>query len=555
MTTLTPEEVTAWLEDPAAIRGTLVEVAVRPFGESTDITRYLSSFGYTTNGADIPAHTAYEAALRGSVKYTERFDITGSGALSVGDIEINNITGEYDSWLNDVWVNRNIKAYVGDIKWSRDKFIQIFDGVVADIDSRNLQSITIKVRDKVQRLNTPISELNYSDIYPYPASSNLTPHYDPTDPNNVVPDLAIPMAFGELHNVTPILVDKANLVYMLNYGTINGIVEVRDNGIPLVLNKGYTVDVSKGTITMLYSPMGTLTVSVQGDATGTYSNTAASLIRKLVISYGKVVPNPTTGAPTTRSGTMIPGSSPPIGYPIVTPSPDRFVEGTDIDTANFDAFNSANTQPLGVYVPSKENLLSTCQWLANSVGASLCLTRSGKLKLLKLSSPPVGTPIVISKDMYKFGSLQIVDRTNVSGAIKLGYNKNWTVEANLLTDIPVEHRRIFAEEWSTIGVFNSTAITTYKLTGLPAQENTLLLTQYDAAIEAARRLSLWSVPHTIYKVTGTSVLLDLQLGDPVQLIGSRYGLTGATGVGVGTVISLQPNWSTGVASVDVEIFI
>jgi hypothetical protein len=552
MTILTNAEVTDWLNNEYAIRGTLVEVTVNVGG--SDITRYLSTFPYTTGSVDTPANTCYDSIVTKGLSYTEALDFSGAGSLSIGDIELINHDGEYDDWLNDVWVNKTIKAYVGDVTWPRNKFIQIFDGVVAGIDSKNSRTLNIKIRDKLQRLNTPISELNYSDVYPYPDSTNLTPAYNPADVNSIVPDVALPVTFGEVHNVTPILIDPGNLVYLLHYGPISGVIEVRDNGIPL--NSGgtaYTVNTTLGTLKMLYRPMGQLTVSLQGDNAGGYRNTVASVIKRLVTGYGKVVPNPSTGTPTTRSGTIIPGSSPPIGYPVVTPSPDRFVDGTDIDTANFSAFDATNTQPIGFYAPSKENLLSTCQSLAYSVGASLTTTRLGKLKLLKLVSPPVGTPFIIDTSMYKYDSVQISSITEVVGAIKLGFNKNWTVEQNLQTDIPPDHRRMFAEDWSTVSVFDADTISKYKLTGLPFKQDTELQVQSDAAVEANRRLNLWKTPHPIYKISGFTPLLDLQLGDPVQLVCPRYNLTGATGVGLGTVVYLQPNWSTG--TVEVGVFI
>jgi len=550
MTTLTTQQITDWLNDDTAIRGTLIEVQVLPNGSGSDITRYLSTFGYTTSPTDSPSNITYDSLLMGGIRFTERMDIMGSGSLAVGDIELNNLSGELDPWINDVWANRKVKAFVGDAKWSRDKFIQIFEGIVVDIDSRNPNTISLKIRDKMQALNTPITELNYSDIYPYPGSSNLTAHYDPSDVNSITPDLALPMTFGEVHNVTPVLIDPGNLVYIVNYGSISGIIEVRDNGIPLTYPTAYSIDVAKGTIKMNYQPMGVLTVSLQGENATGYKDTCASLIKRLATGFGKVVPNPTTGTPTTRTGTVVPGSIPPIGAPVITPSPERFVDGVDIDTSNFSTFEAANAQPMGVYIPSKENLLTVIQGLAKSIGAALCPTRGGKLRLLKLESPPTGTPFVIEPHMYKLDSLQITNRTSVTGSIKLGYNKNWTVEQNLLTNIPPEHRKMFAESISTIGVFDTTTLDKYKLTGLPQTEETYLITQRDASIEANRRLALWKTPHTIFKIVGLSPLFDLQLGDTISITNPRFGLESGK---LGTVVSLQPNWVA--ATIDVEFFI
>ena len=488
--------------------------------------------------------------MSSGIRFTEKMDIFGSGTMSVGDIEIFNIDGELDSWVLDIWVNREVKAFIGDIRWSRDKFIQVFEGTVSDIDSRNSSTLNIKIRDKLQVLNTPISELNYSDIYPYPNSSNLSPHYDPTDVNNTVPDITIPMIFGEVHNVTPVLIDAANLVYMLNYGKINGIIEVRDNGIPIKTPSGYTIDADKGTIKLNYQPMGTITVSLQGESATGYFDTCATLIKRLVTGFGKVVPNPITGAPTTRTGPVVPGSNPPIGAPVITPHPDRFIDGVDIDTDNFAAFNIDNPQPMGVPIQSKENLLSTITSLSKSIGGCLTTGRDGRLRLIKLESPPKGTPFVIEDYMYKLDSIQITNRTPVVGAVRLGYNKNWTVQQNLLTNIPQEHRKLFAEPISIISVFDSAVLDRYKLTTLPILEETYLIAQTDATREANRRLSLWSESHTIFKISGFSPLFELKIGDTIYITNPRYGLKDGK---LGTIVSLQPNSAN--LTVELEFFV
>ncbi len=546
MAILTAEEITAWLNSSSAIRGTLIEVDVRIQGDLVDSTRYLSTFSYTTGASDTPSNTCYESIVEGGLKYTEKMDIGGNASLSIGDVELKNINGEFDSWLNDTWMNRPIRAYVGDIRWPRDSFFLVFDGVVADIDSRGRDTINIKIRDKLQRLNTPLSELKYSDVAPYPDASNVTPYTDPTDPNDIVPELFLPSSFGEQHNITPILIDTGNLTYIANYGPIQGIGEVRDNGVPLIpASNSYTVDVNKGTFTMLYQPFGLITCSVQGDNVPqswdtfvpgvTYRQTAGSLIRRIVTGYGKCVPDPITGVPTT------------------TPSPERFTED-DIDIDNFEEFEATHPQPVGVYSASRENMLTICQQLAASVGAQISMSRVGKLRLTKLSSPPLGDPTIITEDDdMVINTLSIVRRTEVQGSVKLAFTKNWTIQQGLQTNIPYDHKKRFAEDYSTVIKADADTINKYKLTGYPAQQETLLNSQPEAYDEALRRLNIVKDPHYIYKFTGFPWLLDLRLGDTVQIVSDRFALSGELGVGLGTVISLQPDWNT--CNVEVEVFI
>lgn len=545
MSVLTTQQFTDWLNDPSAIRGTLIEVD--PIVAGTPTTRYLSTINYTTSPADSPANIYYDSIVIGGLKYTEKLNYgpSTSAGLSVGDIELSNPNGEITSWLDDIWTNRRIKVYIGDPRWPRDSFVVIFDGVVAGIDTRNRGSINIKIRDKLQRLNTPIFELKYSDVAPYPDSSNVTPYTDPTDPVDIVPEVFLPVIFGEVHNITPIMIDTGNLVYMVNYGNTKGIIEVRDNGVPLEAN-AWTFDSTKGTIKMLFQPSGTLTCSVQGDnvsqswdtfASGiTYRQTAGSIIRRMVTGYGKTIPDPVTGTPT------------------AIPSPDRFIDGTDIDSANFSAFEASNQQPIGFFSVSRENLLSSCQDIANSIGAQIYMSRQGKLRIIKIVSPPIGTPRIIDElaDMMA-GSLQISDRTTIVGSVKLGFTKNWTVETSLLTNIPYDHKQLFAEEYSTVIKADYNTINANNFTTYPPQENTYQITQPGAYAEADRRLSLFKIPHSVYSFTGFAPLFDLQLGDTVQILSNVYKMDGSAGIGLGTVVSLQPDWTNG--KIQVGVFI
>ena len=201
-----------WLEDPASIRGILVEVTVKDllgkYGTAnTDVTLYLSNIGYTTSTADV----SYLPYLTGSLQTTESLSIDGGLSMSFGDIEISNPNGELDSWLDStqfIWVNRNIQVYLGDPRWTatnladvRTVFEKIFDGVIADVDSAARETLNIKVRDKLERLNTPLT-------------ANTLGTYGTWASGQTNQDSIRPIVFGEVHNMSPLLIDPSLLEYM-----------------------------------------------------------------------------------------------------------------------------------------------------------------------------------------------------------------------------------------------------------------------------------------------------------------------------------------------------
>jgi len=200
-----------WLEDQTSIRCLLVEVTAWNVATSAETSFYLSSKGYVTSDSAV----TFLPYLTGTLQTTESISIDGSLSMSFGDIQIANDNGDLDSWLDYtkyIWVNRGIKVYLGDPRWastlaniqSSTTFEKIFDGIIADIDSSARESINIKVRDKLQRLN-------------YPLTDNILGIYGTWAGGQTNQDTIRPLIFGEVHNMSPILVGgTASPEYMFN---------------------------------------------------------------------------------------------------------------------------------------------------------------------------------------------------------------------------------------------------------------------------------------------------------------------------------------------------
>ncbi len=985
-------DFTAWLNDPAAVRIVLVEVGVKSGGLET--TRFLSTGAYTTSSSDSPANQYYDPVITTGIKFTEQLDLQGQGNLSVGDIEIANYNGERDDWLDDVWDNRSVKAWIGDPRWIRSDFQMIFNGVVATIGSRGRDVLNLSLRDKLQRLNTPATDVKVGGS-------------DPTS------DDVLCLSFGEVHNVTPQVTNATTLEYQVHDGAIEGCFEVRDNGKPVAATHNFAT----GRFTLNRSPAGTITASVQGDKFGgTYRTTIASLVRRIVTGYGKIsdrfgattplpageynigvpalesftrastatyigidgrmktaainepridystgtwkllvenadtnfcefsehftttawaktrstvmqnpisaplAPNDTrsmdklvvdktaatthsilqssigsfqigdmvylsiyaapaehtqlylqinstgaafggsrgakfdllTGVVSNKSASIVDSGSRNMGNGVwhcwvasvadgvgtaaaaifvasptgtgatgitlatangvdgiyiwgcsmtkgkssYIPSTDAFVSRAstgryvnsaglivaastnvarieydqntlhlkgllrevsavnsvtyseqfqqsawpkarsnitadammapsgavtadkltedatladnhgivrsysaaasttytwsifvkagertftriqwggfanqvasviltvnlltgeftstdpsrttvemfpngwwrlsatttsiasavtispsiyiaeslgsitydgdntsgiyiwggqveigsfptsyiftttasvtrsadvttsvpgvraadfanmydDIDLANFTAFDIANTQPVSVYADGRTNVLTMCQELASSIGAQLVMSRLGKLRLIQLSIPGTGTPVQIDSTQMVERSIRVASRPLVKGSVMLGFNRNYTVQAGLLTSIPELHKSLLTSEWLTTTKKDTEVIDAYKLNEAPIQSNTALIAKVHADVEAQRRLDLWKVPRSVIQFEGTADLLQtLELGVAATITHPRFGLSaGKTGI----VISLAPDWLTGRVSVGVLV--
>jgi hypothetical protein len=495
-----------WLgNEDIAIRAILVEVGVVAGGIQT--TLYLSTTGFTTSPTDTPANRAYLPMIAGGVSFNESISIDGRVSMSYGDIELYNLGGEFDNWLNYVWAGQPITIFIGDMRWARSDYRTVYSGVVTGVDSRSRNRINLKLSDKLQRLNAPISET-------------------PLGGSTANKDQLIPLLFGECHNISPLLVDPVTNEYQVHNGPIEGVFEVRDNGVPVQ----YTQTAISGKFRLLNAPVGTITCSAQGDkrdidgTTVSYSNRVTQIIRRIVTRYGHG---------TAASGYLA----------------GKFTTA-DLDETQLATFDAANTQAVGIYCKDRENTLEVCNRLAASIGAQVTMSRAGKMRIVKLDPVNVvSTTNIGPKDMAEM-SLAMASMPPVVAAVKIGYCKNYTVQTGLQTGIPQEHIDLFAREWLETAQKDYTIALTYKQFSDPEMIQTQLLTASDAAAEATRRLNMFKVQRKVLRYDGMRHLLLQELGAGQTITHSRYGLW--TGV-KGQIISISTDWIT--AKVDIEVLI
>lgn len=457
----------------------------------TDIPRYISNIAYMTLPSDQPPNLRYRPCVARGFAFRERLSLDGNASISAGDIEIQNEDGFFDDWLNDIWVNRKIRVYIGDVNWRREDFRLQFSGVIAAIASSAPGRLNIVLRNKMERLNTPATE----DVL-----GGETPNKD----------RLLPVMLGENHNVEPLLVDPANHEYMIHAGAMERIIEVRDNGVPLT---AVVENLAEGKFRLGATPAGTITVSAQGRTP--YKNTVAGLVTTLAMEYG---------------------------------TPTERLESTDIDEAAMAAFDAAHPQPVGISLANRTNVMQACQQLAASLGAQVVMSRQGLLRIVKIALPGVGAARKILPSDYVAKSLTIKQRTEVVSGFKLGYCKNWLVQTSLNTGIPPEHKDLFAQEWMTVTARDPSVAEAYRLYAEVPQFDTLLLSDSDAQDEVERRLALWSVQRTVYSVTGYPQLLSSELGDKVELFGDRWELEDGK---EGIVIGVDRDWIAGRCSLEI----
>lgn len=490
----TVSEILTWLNTPGHIKCILADIT--EVGNSPVANFFLSNLAYFGD------NQSYNAAITGGLSFGESLNVDGQASLSYGSLEFVNADGIHDDYLTYVWNKRPIKVYLGDPSWPKSDFVLIFDGLIQEITAPNENTLSFILFDKLQRLNDPISERTLADT---------------TYSQNTL-STVLPLLFGEAFNIQPLLVDNGSTsglgqVYMVHDGAINGLIEVRDNGVPITV----TESDGTGTFTLLTKPFGTITCSAQGKTP--YTNTVAGIITQLVKNYG-----------TTEN---------------------RFTD-SEISFSDF-----TNVSPVGLYCSERTNILEACNQLAKSLNANLicpAITVTGdvvdtsKLKLVEIKAP-TGTPKYYLDDTNMvINSLSISQMFPVKPSIKLGYCKNYTLQSSVAAGVNPASK--FDAEWWYADQVNTVKKTLYRDSGNVTEEQTLLITTTGADTEAQKRLDLWQTQRYIVSADYLPHLMFVQLGDIVQVTSDRFGLSGGK---LGLVYSVTRNWITGFINIGVLV--
>lgn len=490
----TVSEILTWLNTPGHIKCILADIT--EVGNAPVANFFLSNLAYFGD------NQSYNAAITGGLSFGESLNIDGQASLNYGSLEFVNAGGVHDDYLTYVWNKRPIKVYLGDPSWPKTDFVLIFDGLIQEITAPNENTLSFTLFDKLQRLNDPITERTLADT-----------SYSQNTLGTILPAL-----FGEAFNIQPLLVDNGSTsglgqVYMVHDGAINGLIEVRDNGVPITV----TESDGTGTFTLLTKPFGTITCSAQGKTP--YTNTVAGIITQLVTGYG-----------TTEN---------------------RFSAG-DLDFSSF-----TNTSPVGLYCSERTNILDACNQLAKSLNANLIcpsITVTGdvvgpsKLKLVEIKVPIATPKYYLDDTNMVINSLSISQMFPVKPSIKLGYCKNYTLQATVAAGVNPASK--FDAEWWYADQVNTTAKSLYRDSGNVTEEETLLITTAGADTEAAKRLALWQQQRYIISADYLPHLMFVQLGDIVQVTSDRFGLSGGK---LGLVYSVTRNWITGFINIGVLV--
>jgi hypothetical protein len=484
-------QFTAWLAADNKERVLLVEADA--YSGGSVVTRYFSNRGFVSAPADTPASTAYDDIVTAvpNIRSAMAEVFRGRSLVSFGDIEIDNSGGSRDGWLLDGWDGRPVKMYLGDASWPKSDFRLVFSGATEDISASGNNALVLRVRDRQHLLDVPLQTNRVGGT-------------------GSTKDQRLPVCYGEVKNVEPVLVDAATRKYQVHDGSIQSIDAVYQDGAAIAT---YTASLGTGTFTLSAALTGRLTCDIKGSNAGSYVNKTADVMQRLI---------------TDRTSLTV----------------------SDIDTASVDQLNTDAPGTVGIYVTDDTaTALTALDTLATGAGAYFCIGRDGKVTM-GLFKAPSGTAVVsLTDDDVELAQVELTRRIVPLKSVRVGYARFYvTIDSGAASSLTEAQRQRLRDEY--LVAYAATGATGFLLAIDDDLAGTCYVNSSDAATEATRRATLWGSLRRVFRVRGFMAAQQVKLGDVVSLDFARYGLTGGV---LARVIGIRESVTSN--SVELEVFL
>ena len=232
---------------------------------------------------------------------------------------------------------------------------------------------------------------------------------------------------------------------------------------------------------------------------------------------------------------------------------DRGIDSGDIASADVAALDGVNSAVLGIYVNDSSTTLSLMDQVARTVGAYYGFDRLGVLRMARFGYPAGPASAVIAP--WNCQSLERVENGEdvPTLTMRLRYARYWSTQSR--TDIAgvvsEATRNDLAQEWRVVEDTDTITPNPHKRT-LEAERDTLFTLKADATTEAARLLTLTNAPRRTFMCRGVnledSTLLDLDIGDDVEIRWDRFGFDLVTGT-LMKIIAISCDYALGRADI------
>jgi len=443
---VTDAEYQAWLQDPNAARVVLLEAEYLDGGVQK--TFYAANAPYVSEPSPaIPAagpyNTPYDDVLASDIAFSRRLSgaLTGRSSVSRGDLTLYN-DGSLDAWLGFWFDGQPARLYLGSPVWSRDEFRLIFKGASSGVrTARN--SMVLGLRDGSIALDR---EFDRSVIGSGPNAQTRSP-----------------LSFGRIFNASPVLVDTANHIYQVHDGALTDVLEVRDRGVVVPVDK----DLPNGRFSLQAAPAGEITCDIVAAGSLTAVGVAEDIL--------------------TRAGVF--------------------------DRAGLTELEVAAPFEVGLYVDKDLKFLVAMDQVLGAVGAYWFFDRFGVFTVGRMAEP-VGLPdLHLVDDDIDLRGLSVKREFKPLSSVVLGYRKNHKVQTSLAGSLTESDIDLYARAHTVAESESASVGVQYPGADSGAELVTLLANESDCSAEAGRRLGFVSVPRRVFEIKARAAAFASELGD------------------------------------------
>ncbi len=394
--------------------------------------------------------------------------------VQIGSVKISNADGALDDLLARYAIDgRPVQIRLGPAEGAFADF-RVIANAYGDTLEGDRQTVTLQLTNVTFYLDVPLQ------TGPYSGTGGL-------EGDAEIEGRARPQAYGDLFNVTPVLINKDLYVYQLHDRQIHAIDAVKDQGVPLddsgddyanisllrlatIAPGEYATCKAFGLVRAAFAggtPAGTVTVDLRGDATETgYVDQTGDILLRLARTRAVV--------PASRidfSGLNSLNSTGVIGW---------YADGSDVVTVG-DAFDQL-CQPLNAWYGS---------------------TPSGRLTAGRLPVPEDVSPTTSFEEVH-FSSLR-QDPVTVSPRYRQGvrYRKNWTVMSDdAVSDLVSADDRLALTTSGPIAQARSSSVRLRHATAIDAGDlEAWFVDEADAQAAANHIIRLYREPRRVLRGT------------------------------------------------------
>ncbi|TWB15591.1 hypothetical protein [Nitrospirillum bahiense] len=483
---------------------------VQPYDPAIGGTRtlYFSDTGFVTEPGDAPANTYYrrflDIPLAESRSLGTGTSIGGYSTPASGTITLANDNGQLDGLAAYSWEGRPYRLlWSTKAKPALADFTQLRAGVIDQVVVGN--DCQIQTLDRSALFDVSALPYTFAGTGGVEGTADMKGRYKPR-------------CLGQPPQFTPILVDAANLTYLIDPDGYSSVFDLRDGGKPLPSSKG---------------DFATYAALIAADLTGYDYATckALGLVRLRVATSSDFTLSCKGVAP---GGTWISSFADLVKFLLTT---SAGLTTADLDLARFAAFNTLQPAPLEYWADggSQVTVRSIIDELADTVGAFWGFGLNNLMQLGRYDPPKTVAD-------YSFTERQIVELTPQPAArrlrnIRLSYEHHYTrlTTATLIAAATpaADQPRLLADMLWTDPKTNA-SVAAACLLYYDADVQTHFVNKTDAEAERDRRSALYGNAAMPFTVT-VPLTQGLDVGCTVRLTSPRYMLSGGRNFTVITV--------------------